>query len=334
MGTTLTTKTNKVPSIRQVIHAFETHYRMAFDTTEQLPADLKRSTELHPSSFPYCGLRHAYDRLKHGDPTTYEWALSSDYFTSVGTAVHTVMQEWVSKTRFRSTKAGARHVLRSDFIGDWKCANRSCGHLREKSQYRHCPKCGSAMHYEELGVKFGKYICGHTDGVFLVGSRNNAYIVDYKTTSSYAVRQHQQTGNKFPYGYNVAQIKTYCALIEKKYGFKIRGWLLVYISRDNPQGSFAVVGDSFTEKYHIEELARLKQYDKHFGLARFLSSLTDLKTLYKEKPCPSHAWYKENQHNEYSPCPLAESEMCFSPAITKHLIKVYKKSDLILAGDA
>lgn len=308
--------------IARVVHNFGKFYEQSFETSDEETACPVRQRELHPSSFPFCGLRHAYSLLKDGRQQIKETSLLFHYFTSVGTTVHSVMQEWVHKVAHRSDRP-----KNMDVLGDWKCT--SCGHVHEFTTYTDCEKCGSSTQYEELGVKFGKFIVGHVDGLVRYKTKNGYryYVIDYKTTSTHAVRTHQTTGSKFPYLTNRKQIESYCALLEHKYGIRIDGWMLIYIARDNPKGAYVIVGDEVSDKRRAMLGRRMKKYDRHFGIANWLQSEEDLLLLAREKPCPSAKYYNKEMHDEYDQCPLSSARMCWSPSLESHLVKVYRKSE-------
>ena len=253
-----------------------------------------RESELHPSSYPYCGLRHAY-RLLTGikkEPLDFY----GEYYTSLGTMKHELMQKYLGRGK--------------KILGDWKCLD--CSHRLKLTTYRKCPKCRSVrVMYEEIGIKFGKYTHGHIDGVVQINGK--WYVIDYKTTSTKKNDLHRKTGNVYPYGYNVAQISSYVPYLEECYDIEIAGWILIYVTRDSSFRDYVMVGAEMDKKAKKAKLEQLIRYDEHFGKVMKLKAdlqLKYFKRLVLEKPCESLAQYKKEMHN-YDWCELAKSGACF-----------------------
>ena len=55
----------------------------------------KRDKELHPSSFPFCGLRHAYQRLVRDEDPKIEINFGRDYYLPAGHVFHSAVQKWL-----------------------------------------------------------------------------------------------------------------------------------------------------------------------------------------------------------------------------------------------
>ena len=170
----------------------------------------KRAYELHPSSFPYCGLQHWFKIMKFGGVDEWqELDFNGDFYTSNGTTTHELIQEWLGKGK--------------KLVGNWTCKDKKCKGKRKFSVYKPCPKCDGEMAYHELGVKFGKFTTGHLDGLFFFEEDGKYYVIDYKTCGFEAMQKHLSGVEKiFPYSYNVAQIESYCYYLEKQYKIKFR----------------------------------------------------------------------------------------------------------------
>lgn len=252
-----------------------------------------RHLELHPSSFPYCGLRHAYRTLLGIDKEDMDYY--GEYYTSLGTLKHELMQKYLGRGR--------------KVLGDWVC--QECGKKVAFRTYAPCPKCKSDhMKYEELGIKFGKWTHGHIDGVIKIDGK--WFVVDYKTTSTKKNAEHKKKAI-YPYKYNVAQISSYCSYLEALYDIEIEGWILIYVSRDSSFRDYQIVGKILTKKEKKAKLELLERYDRHFGKVMKLRDeirLKYFKSLVLEKPCASMAQYKEEMHS-YDWCELAKDGTCF-----------------------
>lgn len=288
--------------IKPVIAALDKYITENTKGKRVTPINGNRAHELHPSSFPYCGLQHVHEIFKNGGiPTTQEIDYFGMYYTGLGSFKHELMQDWLGKGK--------------QLVGDWLCKNRyrkkkPCKGERKTSVYASCPKCGGDMDYHELGIKFGKHTHGHLDGIFLW--KGKYYIIDYKTTGQYKLFQHK-SGKAvcFPFGYNKAQIESYQYYIEKQYGIKIAGWILIYISRDKSFRDYVSVGELFTKENRKRISKTVKKYDNDFDIAIKAKTYNDIIPLIEEKPCSCRSDYLNNFHNEYDPCPLAK--VCFNP---------------------
>lgn len=210
---------------------FLKHYNQCMKEVEVWsPADPHRVLSLRCSALPFCSLDFFTRIANHGMARSLD--MRGLFYTSVGTAVHTVMQRALSLRGNR-------------LFGDWKC--RKCHSFEPMSTVRMC--CGQPMEYEELSIDW-KGVKGHVDTLYVLDSAAAAkiafmtkeerfeaakslefVIVDYKTTSERAKHKKQKDPGD---GY-ISQIRAYAYLLKKQYGLKIRGVMLAFIPRDNPQ---------------------------------------------------------------------------------------------------
>ena len=288
-------------SISSVLKEFDSYYKDC--TSIKLPSVTRKRFELRASGLPFCALRMAQNRYshEHNDKWVVHDEFGMSFFTSVGTIAHEVFQ--------RFTGAGGR------MYGNWKCAK--CGKKRKCSTDNKCV-CGHEMAYEELTVKIGKYFSGHVDGVY-VDSKGRYFVIDYKTSTQNAI---YASPSKLPYTYNKAQIKAYAGLLEREYGITISGWMLVYISRDNPFGAIKVTGSLISEKSKQANVKKLLRYDRHYGYLRNTLTKQTLIRIIDEKPCVDMDHY-ETDYAGHNPCPMAAT--CFEGRkalfrASKHLI--------------
>jgi len=278
---------NGIPKkLNSIEHEFKYSYLENFEKI--VPDQLEREDKLRVSGFPYCGLQHLYKRLiKHKNPQTY----LSKYYTDVGTATHTVLQANLGHTR--------------RMYGMWKCHTPKCKGINKISKSNVCPRCKKVMEYVELEVKAFNHLSGHLDGLYK-DRQGKYWVIDYKTCSSAIIND----GRKLPYKKNVAQISGYCALLELELDIKIEGWILVYVSRDNPR-IVLPISRVTTKKFKSNTLNTIRTYDKHYGIVMNAKRFEDVEVLIKEKPCKTEKFYKEVYCDAFSKCPLAE--VCFSP---------------------
>lgn len=164
------------------------------------------------------------------------------------------------------------------------------------------------MGYEELGVRAGRRIVGHTDGVWVWKKKTKFYLIDYKTSGMSSFDYHAKTRKGFPKKSNVEQILKYVVLIEQEYDIEISGWALIYQARDKFD-KFEVVGKEVTEKEKAFHLREVKRWDKHHDIVVRASSLDDIQTVIDEKPCKSYNDYIDRYHDKFNECPLYKT--CF-----------------------
>lgn len=272
------------------------------DREYKLPALQYHPDTLRVSGFPYCGLRHLYEKLsmteeKEADKNSNDANMM--FYTSVGTAAHLAFQRFMGQ--------------RGRILGNWKCYK--CGHFVKSSHVLSCPKCGSEMEYEEFSIKIFKHVSGHLDGIYK-SDDGRYFLIDYKTSSVRAIRAHRKFGNVFPYSKNVAQIKAYCAIFERLYGIKISGWFLIYVSRDHPNTTFEVVGDEISDKEKASVIKRVRRWDRHYDTVWNCKKWEEVTPLIEEKPCKSYEFYAEN-YRGFKPCPL--EAICFTKNLTQHV---------------
>lgn len=257
----------------------------------------RRDKELHPSSFPFCGLRYAHEYNNRDDDPVIVQEFGRDYFLGAGHVFHAALQKWMGRS--------------GQIIGDWHCLECKAKHTF-KTKPEKCRKCGGQhLEYHELGGKWGKNVSWHTDGLWKKGSK--LWLIDYKSTSTYAIEQHRKTKQVFPYISNRFQIETYIPLVEDSFDVKIAGWMLVYAARDNPNHMFKVevVGGTVDDERREQLRTRLDTADTDFGIARKVKEqpVKVFKRLERSKLCEDRDFYDHFVHDKYNPCPL--HKVCF-----------------------
>lgn len=268
----------------------------------------KRDAELHPSSFPFCGLRHAYELLLREDDPVVRQDFGRDYYLPAGHVFHAALQKWIG--------------FSGVYIGDWRC--QSCGKThKRRGRPKVCSRCGHQhLEYHELGGVWGDNIHWHTDGLFRTSDRKY-WLVDFKSTSTYSIFQHRKTKSVFPYVSNRTQIESYTPLVEDLTGLEIEGWLLVYAARDKPNSMFnlEVVGNTLNTKRKAEIRTRLEQSDKDFPIARQVKErpVKVFRRLERTKLCEDRDYYDHFVHDQWDPCPL--HKVCFGSRLWNRLHK-------------
>lgn len=286
------------------------------ELTEYFKASMARDNTLpeldyHPDSlrvsgFPYCGLKHLYEKLTLTEEKAKEKGLTEagkTFYTTVGTAAHLAFQRFMAQ--------------RGRILGNWKCYK--CKHVELNQHAVKCPKCSSEMEYEEFDVKIFKHVSGHLDGIYQA-SDGRYFLIDYKTSSVRAIWAHKKRG-VFPYAKNVSQITAYCAIFERLYGIKISGWFLLYIARDHPTTTFVVVGDSISDRKKASIIKRIRRWDRHYGIVWSAKHWDEVKTLVEEKPCKTYDFYAEH-YKGFKPCPL--EGVCFTKGLTEFVHEAWE----------
>lgn len=313
------------------------HWTKAWKRDTRLPVCTKRIEELHPSSFPFCGLRYAVDLATVGDEKYFDMPATMEYYVSVGTVAHLVFQK-----HMRLLKGNGK--LNPVMIGDWTCPE--CGHENLFRPYHSCRKCGSGaitgevarLSGDEISVQLGTRTTGHTDDLIKIDGRY--WVIDYKTSSVRAVENYKKFNRGLPYKHNVNQIETYTALLERKYGIEISGWFLIYAARDRPMTDVAVIGGEIDEERREYIHKQLKISDSTFNAARKyvapainnnkpmfkgnkekVSAFTD--KLWEKRLCPSLEFYEKEIRDPYHPCQYAEMGLCFNNTMKQYAKNIF-----------
>lgn len=172
-------------------------------------ADIDRIIHLRCSQLPFCPTSLVLEYKLKGLVRGMD--LMGTYFTSVGTAVHEVMQKFLCRSGL--------------FLADYVC--HECGTVHRLSTQHEC--CGFDTHYHEVQIDY-MGIQGHIDGIFKDRS-GNWWILDFKTCSvAGAAKKKTSPG----VGY-IEQVESYAYLLYKQYGIRVKGTMLVFLPRDNPR---------------------------------------------------------------------------------------------------
>jgi len=254
--------------------------------------------------------------MVNGDEGTYHINLSQEYYFKAGHLIHTLLQNWIGKVHDLMGDDDAEATL----YGNWVCKQCKQEDIEEIRSHAACTQCGANMEYKEIGLKYGKYIVGHMDGLLRIdsGTDSSWWVIDFKTTSSKAMWFHQQNP-VYPHLKYKHQIETYATLIQEQYGYNIDGWFLVYVTRDNIEQR-EVVGGTLSEARKQQLLLRARSNDQHFGLAINLDSKDKLDALQHRKPCKSMDWYSKYMFDGFNMCPLAANGVCFNNEQLAHTL--------------
>lgn len=171
--------------------------------------DAGRIHNLRPSQMPFCPIGFFVNHATMGMVSTMDFM--GEYYTKVGTAVHEVMQKFLSPS--------------GKFLADWEC--KCCGKWRRFSTKSEC--CDTTMEYHELLIDC-KGVVGHIDAVF-VDRKGRYWILDFKTCSvSGAGYKVKSPGPAYK-----EQVETYALMLYLQYKIKVEGVMLMFIPRDDPK---------------------------------------------------------------------------------------------------
>jgi hypothetical protein len=262
-----------------------------------LKVDPKRSLYLRPSQLPYCALRQ-YFNLPKLLVRSNAMDFGSTFYTRVGTAVHTVLQEAMQSIAQKDSYC----------LFDWICRDCKTRHSLHKD-LKVCTNCGSRNVYADEHEINLPWIQGHIDNIIVSGKY--AVIVDYKTTSSSALASKGK-----PLNYTT-QIGTYCTLMKPvlaKLGLELIGWALIYVARDNHKFK-VVTGSDFTP------IKLLRQWSVQHQRVLNLTKLSEVKELVQTRICKT----KEDNNKFDSFCSYRNVCTTGNGACKKHALSVYGK---------
>lgn len=328
---------NQLP-FDEIQFLLKAHWVKAWKRETPLPTCKKRLDELHPSSFPFCGIRYAIELVQNGgDAEMFNMPATMEYYCGVGTVAHLIFQKHM---RLLEGNGKSKPVM----VGDWTCPE--CGYENKFRPYHKCKKCDSPaiqgevsrLSGDEISVQIGERTTGHTDDVIKIDNRY--WVCDYKTSSVRVVQNYKKFGRGLPYKHNTSQIKSYATLLERKYNIKIAGWFLIYAARDTPAQEVAIVGEEISDEESIELHKALKVADKSFNAIRkyVAPAVNDNKPILNgnsekldklvsgltaKKICSCKAHYEEYIKDPYDSCSLAESDVCFNGMLERYAKKVF-----------
>lgn len=302
-------------SVKKVIPELRAYIKEAMEahTVDEF-SRIKRRLELHPSGFPYCGLRDIYEFVQEAPAPMSSVTFAGSYFTSVGTLVHTLIQTFMGK--------GGR------VWGHWKCSQAEHGCTYSDNEnltpYHDCPTCGHCCTYEEIGFKVNMSgeECSENDYVWLDGhmdclfedSDGDFWIVDYKTTLLMKAQKHAKDGTTLANNVTYrAQQRAYVTLAHRRFGkshgIKPKGWILVFLPRDIPF-QFTFHGEDVSLDDKKETWSRIVHDIDALETVLNATGFDDMAHLVETKPCKCKGDYVANMANPYSECPLLP--VCFN----------------------
>ena len=293
---------NIVPK-RSAVPALLSHYYKALKEIEIWDEqDPHRLLSVRCSAIPFCPLGFFVSVATKGMKRSLD--MSGLFYTSVGTAVHTVMQKALALDGRR-------------LFGNWKC--RQCKKIEKFSLQRKC--CSKFMDYEEIDIDW-KGVKGHVDTLFALDIKKakevsklcqkkriekakglKFAVIDYKTTSETA----KKTKARNPGQTYKEQAMAYAYLLGKQYDLKILEVILFFIPRDNPRNPTTY--QEYVTPSSLEKIkSKIKIYKRAHKEVLNLSSLKEVKQLYED----------------YGKCSNPYCKTCKSKSIVTELKQAFK----------
>lgn len=292
--------------------AYENHLEKAWEKIKQMEPfkmDSGKPPRFRLSSSPFCAYRFLfqwYDFIKTGERDF--WDYSADFYTMIGTAIHSALQKWVPLNN-----PGL-------YLGNWVCP--VCGkRIEAATGPKLCKECKRWMIYDEFSFTEKPGFTGHCDGILLINNRLpkklgvtidntvpmdkyirsckdpvEAVVLEYKSAGSYKARRITS-----PTPNNKAQALMYVPCANRKMqelGLNVRviGAVVKYVSRDNPNSAsndfFLPVED---EKFFL--------HNKKIVRAVYKAVKTGDSSFIKDAGIPCRGCYK----GMYSDCGYIES---------------------------
>ena len=227
-------------------------------TTMDSPAEIERLVNLRCSQLPFCPASLILEYKFKGLVRSMD--MFGAFYTTVGTAVHLVMQNYLCR--------------QGKFLADYYC--KHCGTYYPLSHKYEC--CGKPTEYEEVLIStLG--IVGHIDAIFQ-DAKGNYWILDFKTCS---MKGADSKKNKPGVVYE-EQVESYAYLLYRQYGIKVKGVMLVFIPRDNPRNP--AVWTRELAKVHFSTVhERIKKYRRVHKAAINATTITEVMALVKNNKC-------------------------------------------------
>jgi hypothetical protein len=214
---------------------------------------------LRPSQLPFCPVEFFVNHASRG--LFRDLDMAGAFYTSVGTIVHEVMQDYLCTS--------------GRFLADYHC--RECGTWHRHSYVHEC--CDFPTKYHEIEISW-KGITGHIDAVYR-DKKGRLWILDFKTTSV----KTAPVKKKNPGVQYIEQIETYAVLFELQYKQRIEGIMDAFIVRDNPKLDPIIYSRTLTDQRRRVVRTRLARYKKLHQEVLDVQTLKEAMALIKYDRC-------------------------------------------------
>ena len=320
---------------------FDKELNLMITSLEKSKVTYPKVHQLRCSSLPWCGLHSFVHDTDRTDSYT------SDFYTSIGTAIHETIQKWLAIDL----------EYARDVYAHWVCSDPKCKHDHGECWHPgECSACKSTkLTYNECTITY-RSLTGHTDLIRRINNKNHAVLIDFKSTDLFKdVKQkgfrswttNFEVNKRYP-----IQIRSYCALLRKTKKLDIRGWMLTFIDRatppNKPNGKPKIVSEKWTpslQKEFMNYLDSTNENWKTFEKLQIAISEGDkgeasdcLKSLIVNRPCQSRddydswmtaAFFDKDKDKTKRQCPsLKFCSKAKKGAIYSHMLDCIEKKNV------
>jgi hypothetical protein len=242
----------------------------------------KEKYEFRSSNLPFCPVLYLLNRVHSDD---IKLTFSEEFFTSIGTVVHEILQKYMSNT--------------VNVIAEWECS--VCKHHHKKPQFRpkKCAGCGvdsSKLVMREISLENVYGLSGHLDFVLQItkGKKPVNVLLDFKTSTANSIK----TGAGLPKARHHLQLQPYALGLWQKHRLQIHYYVIVYLSRDLPfKGNMRTFGYKVTKDMLVNRAKILKHSNNgKKAVDKFIGnqSIEGLKHIFnKYRPCVTRKDYDD-----------------------------------------
>jgi len=286
----------------------DVHKYLSTQLKKEEPAEAFFPWSVHPSALPFCGLRLFYDTICGVQGSS---SFDSDYFMTVGSTIHELLQHWLAGDRF---------------FGRFVCEDEDCVRHAAPSPITNnplCPKCGKRRIYKEVKLAYKEDARTKLDGIFR-DYEKGWWVIEFKSTSTDLIRNYRRSRKGLPHEANLWQARMATAIADRDPQLKeakigpLKGFILCYFSRNRPSSEFVCLayrmGDEEKEEWiSLTDDCLVQFHAVQSLLEKGNSSLKLANVLVKGKLCSSSADYADRiEPLLWGDCPLSMDGVCFS----------------------
>lgn len=184
-----------------------------------------KPNEFRVSSLPYCSILDLKSRLELGKSEfiEIETDFSMEFYTQVGTIIHSVLQDFLPKISKN---------YKIKIFGSWK--HKKTGKIRYKMSFLPYSKV-KKYEYAEIDFNYNE-LTGHLD-LLLQDKNGKWHALEFKSTSSFLINDPRKAIRLgyFPQKKHLRQIRSYCVLLYKCHKIRVHKYHIIYINRDKIQ---------------------------------------------------------------------------------------------------
>ena len=205
---------------------FDVGLRKAIKMEESTPNNIGG---IRASALPFCPVKYIFEACEPSASSSY----AMDFYMGIGTTIHRTVQEWYP------------YAAKKHFFGNWKCypCKKTVYHKVGPGK---CPNCNKDMSYKELKIivpdaPVEGYIDGiliqpkylkYSNGFYDIRKRIDGLVIELKSAGNYVAPKKVEPSRNHKYQSMFYVIA--CKKLLLKYNINITGYIVKYLSRDNP----------------------------------------------------------------------------------------------------